>query len=433
MFCIGHVFGAPPRGAVPEIPGSATLPPKTIEAPLPAPVAAAKKAVGAKLGVWIKPDGTVDSIDVISASSEWRTAVVEAVKHWRFEPVMWEGQPVAARTEVEIVQTGPKNVRSTMSPLPNLPGEVHTEDEFGLTKPLIEVDPELILPLIVRATGQRIEAALSYVIQEDGTTDKIEILGASSEGAVRSGLDLIAERKYQPAKVREKTVAVQYRQVLGFQSLDPRAAALSGAVDIVDPVYPYERLLAQEEGSATVRFTLAATGMVKSAELVEASHPDFGAALIASVESWAFSSAAADEQSVREYHHDFLLANLPYSTRRLIAGVREAKKISSSAVGLDARPKVLARPALAYPTALYTQQISGTAKVEFVIDRVGLAQVPRVVDASRPEFGWSAVTLVNGMRFEPLTRGGRPTGLRVIMPITFEPPKADRDPAPAGN
>jgi len=34
------------------------------------------------------------------------------------------------------------------------------------------------------------------------------------------------------------------------------------------------------------------------------------------------------------------------------------------------------------------------------------------------------------MRFDPLTRGGKPTELRVIFPVTFEPPKAP-EPAPS--
>jgi len=404
------------------------MPLKTIDAPLPAPLKSAKKSVGARLGVWVKPDGAVDAVDVMSASDEWRDAVVAAVKRWRFEPVLWEGKPIAARTEVDIVQVGPKEVRSTTNPLPNLPGEIHTEDEFGLTKPLIEVDPDLILPLMVRANGYRIDAAMSYVIQEDGTTDKIEILGGSSEGAVRAALDIIAERKYQPAKIREQPVVIQYRQVLGFQSLEPHITALNGAVDIVDPVYPFERLLAREEGSATVRFTLGAKGEVKSTELLESSAPDFGGALMAAVESWAFSPEAAVEQNIREYRHDFVLSNSPYAARRMMAVVREGRKISNVAAGLDAKPKMLARPGLAYPTVLYSQAVSGSAKIEFVIDRVGLAQVPRVVEATRPEFGWAAVTLVNGMRFQPLTRGGKPTELRVVMPISFEPPKTS--PAP---
>jgi len=427
---VGRVSAAPPADSkVPlDPPGSATMPLKPVAAPLPAPLLPAKGPIVAKLGVWVKPDGSVDAVEVLAAPDAWRDSVVAAVKRWRFEPVVWEGQPIPARAEIEIVQTNPKDIRFSVSPLPNLPGEIHTEDEFGITKPSLQIDPDLILPLMVRADGRRIEAALSYVIQADGATDKIELLGASSEGAVRSALDLVAERKYRPAKIREQAVAMQYRQILRFQSLELREAALKGAVDIVDPVYPYERMLAQEEGNATVRFTLGENGRVKSTEWVEASHPDFGAALIAAVESWAFSAEAAAEQNVREYRHDFMLANLPYAARRLSALQREGKKVSSSPAGLDARPKAIARPSLAYPTGLYTQQIAGSAKIEFVIDRVGLAQVPRVVEASRPEFGWAAATLVNGMRFDPLTRNGKPAELRVIMPVSFVPPKTSATP-----
>jgi TonB family protein len=340
---------------------------------------------------------------------------------------MWEGKPIPARTEVQIVQDGPKDIRSAMSPVPNLPGETHTEDEFGITKPMIEVEPETILPLMVRSDGHRIDAAVSYVIQEDGATSKIEILGASSEGAVRSALDSVSERKYQPAKIREQPVIMSYKQVLSFQPLDKPIEALKGAVSIVDPSYPYERLLAKEEGNATVRFTLDVMGAVRSTELVEASHPDFGGALIAAVESWTFSPEAAVEQNVREYRHDFTLSTAPYAARRLMEDVRQGKEASSAAAGLDARPKALAGPPLAYPTALFAQQISGTAKVEFIIDRVGLAQIPHLLEASKPEFGWAAVTLVNGMRFAPLTRGGKTTELRVVMPISFAPPKKEAE------
>jgi hypothetical protein len=70
LLCLGRLWGAAPASTQPDIPGSATMPPKTIDAPLPAPLASAKGSVGAKLGVWIKPDGTVDGIEVIDGSKE---------------------------------------------------------------------------------------------------------------------------------------------------------------------------------------------------------------------------------------------------------------------------------------------------------------------------------------------------------------------------
>jgi TonB family protein len=340
---------------------------------------------------------------------------------------MWQGKGIPARTEVSFGQLSPKTITSTVSPLPNLPGEVHTEEEWGLTKPVIETDPDLILPLMIRSRRMlKIEAGLNYVIAEDGSTDKIDLWGASSEGAVRVALDLISERKYKPAKVRELPVRMQYRQILNFQSLEKPIDALAGAVDIVDPAYPYERLLAGDEGYAVVKFTLTGEGKVESTVLLEASHPDFGGALIAAVESWSFKpEAAAEGGAVREYRHDFVLSQTPYASRRLIADVRAGEVVSNSSAGLDAKPKILARPGLAYPTVFYSEKVAGSAEVEFIVDRVGLAQLPRVLKATKPEFGWAAVTLVNGMRFTPMTRGGKPTELRVRMPVQFTPPKPE--------
>ncbi len=426
-FPMASVSAAEPKAKELDIPGSAVMPPRTIDSPMPPP--SVKQKAGAKVGVWINEDGSVDSVEFINGSKEWREPVIETVKKWRFEPVVFEGKALPARTEISFRQSDPQNISSSMSPLPNLPGELHTENELGITKPLIEQDPDLVLPLAARALGRSIEAALRYVVEEDGTTGRFEILGATSEGAVRAALDLVAHRQYQPAKIRERAVAYEYRQQLVFHGLDGAIAALKGAITVVEPVFPFERALAQEEGFALVRFKLDTSGGVISTEMVEASHPDFGGALVAAVEGWTFSLASAAEQDVREYRHDFAFVNTPYASRRLMDMAREKKAISASSAGLDAKPKMLARPALVYPTALNSENVSGVAKIEFVIDRVGLAQVPRVLETSRPELGWAAVTMINGMRFKPVTRDGKPAELRVIMPVSFDPPKAAEAPA----
>lgn len=414
---------APAKPKDSDIPGCATMPPKIAVESLPT---APEKRGSVKLGVWIKADGSVDDAEFLDGAKNWKDACVEAARKIKFEPVVWEGRPILARTELTYKFDG-RNIFTEIMPLPNMPGEIHTEEEWGVTKPVIETDPTLILPLIVRSRRMyTIEAGLTYLINENGATEKIELLGASSEGAVRAALDMISERKYQPAKVRETPVKFVSKQILSFQSLEKPFEALAGAVDIVDPAFPYERMLAGEDGHAVVKFTLSGEGRVVSTELVEASHPDFGGALVAAVESWIFKPEAAVESgTTREYRHDFVRSFTPYAAQRLIEDVRAGKVVSNSPAGLDARPKVLARPGLAYPTALFNEQVAGTAEVEFVVDRVGLAQLPRVVKASRPEFGWAAVTLANGMRFQPLTRGGKPAELRVRVPINFNPPKPE--------
>lgn len=407
-----------------EIPGSASRWPTVKEKSLPD---LPKKPSWAKLGLWIREDGTVDEVEFLQGEKEWEIDCVGAAKKMKFEPVVFEGKALPVRTELNY-RSDRKQVDYSFSPLPNLPGEVHVNEEWGLTKATVELDPDFILPLMLRARPMlTIEAAISYVIIEDGTTDNIRILGASSEGAVRSVLDLIAERKYRPAMVRTRPVRTEHQQVYSFQTMGKPIEALAGSIDLLDPAYPYERLLAGDEGHAIVKFTLNGDGKVESSVLLEASHPEFGSALVAAVDNWSFKpESLAIAGAVREYRHDFVLSQTPYAARRLIAAARAGEEVSNSRTGLDAKPKPVAGPGLVYPSALLAEKVTGAAMVEFIIDRVGLAQCPRVLKTTNPEFGWAAVTIVNSMRFNPLTRGGKPAELRVVMPINYVPPKTEQ-------
>ncbi|MFT3869691.1 MAG: TonB family protein [Nibricoccus sp.] len=420
----GEPAASDAKPSLKDVPGSASRWPTVLEKSLPG---LAKKPSWAKLGLWIREDGTVDEVEFLQGDAEWKIECIAAAKKMKFEPVVFEGTALPVRTELNY-RCDRKQVDYNFSPLPNLPGEVHVNEEWGLTKPTIELDPDLILPLMLRARPMlTIEAAISYVVAEDGSTDKIRILGASSEGAVRSALDLIAERKYKPATVRDRPVRTEHQQVYSFQTVGKPIEALIGSVYAEDPVFPYERLLAGEEGYAVVKFTLDGDGKVESSSVLEASHPEFGSALVAAVDGWQFKpESIATAGAVREYRHDFLLSMTPYAARRLIAAARAGEEVSNAKAGLDAKPKVLASSGLAYPTALKEQKEVGSATVEFIIDRVGLAQLPRVLKASKPEFGWAAVTAVNTMRFAPLTRNGKSAELRVVMPVNFTPPKTEQ-------
>jgi len=410
-----------------DIPGSAVMPPKDIESPVPAPSGTGSGQV--RVGVWIREDGTVEEAEALEGTAAWRPTAVEAAKRWKFEPVKWEGAPIVARAEIIFAHYG-KDVRSSTSPLPNFPGELHSVDEFGLTKPVLQRDRDVIFPLTTRV-GRKVRVAIRFVVMEDGSIAEVTPLEADSEHAWRAAADYVLARVYEPGRVRERPVRVEYKQLVSYQSTDKPLPELSGATTIVDPVYPYERLVARESGHAIVKLTLSEEGGVAKTELVEASHADFGGALLAAAESWVFSPESAAEKNVREYRHEFSREDAPYACQRIADLVREGGKIASSGAGLDKRPEMLWAPPLGYPRSLLSERVAGTAKIEMVIDRAGLAQVPRIVEASRPEFGWTAATFVNGMRFQPLTRHGQATELRVVLPVTFAAPNAPAEPVAA--
>lgn len=402
------------------LPGSATTPPKTLHSPNPAAPAAGGNG-GVLLLVWVNAEGSVDEAELVRGDEQWFPTVEATVRQWKFEPVIADGKAVPARVEVAISHQG-KTIAVSMSPLPNLPGELHVEGELGLVAPALVYDPAVILPLegrIMRATPK---AVIRYVVEDDGSTGRFEVAEAPSEQATRAALDLVSVQRFRPATVRGQPVAVEYTQSVAFSGDAEKIPGLEGIAAVLDPVFPYERLLADANGRATVRFSLSASGEVAEVVVVDATHPDFGAALAAAVETWAFVPESAAAQPEREFEYEFDRERVPYGARRLVEFVRSGGQISNRASGLDERPKVLARPALAYPRALLASRTPGTAKIEFVIDRSGLAQLPRVLEASAPEFGWAAATCVNGMRFAPIRRGGKPTELRVLLPLSFTPP-----------
>lgn len=401
------------------------MPAKEIESPLPRVPKGKPRGVFSKVGVWIAPNGTVDEVVVIDGTPEWRDEVTSTVKGWRFEPVLWQGQPILARVELAFALR-PDGVHLTSSAVPNLPGELHTEGEFGLTNPMMRDDPDLAISLAMQV-DRKVSAVAKFVVYEDGKVGDLVPVGANSELAWRAAADAVVSRSYTPGKLREIPVRVAYEQMINFRPLATPIAALSGARRLVDPVYPYERLLAQEPGFAVVKFSLTPEGAINKVELVEASHPDFGAALIAAADTWRFSPEAAAEKAERDYRHEFDPDAVSYGTRRFAQVVRAGGKIESSKV--DKKLSLQWAPPLVYPQALLAEGPEGSASVEMVIDRAGLAQMPRVTKATRPEFGWAAATFVGGMRFEPVTRNGEAAELRVVVPVSFAPPPATEKPA----
>ena len=89
---------------------------------------------------------------------------------------------------------------------------------------------------------------------------------------------------------------------------------------------------------------------------------------------------------------------------------------------LDAMPKPLSRRPPVYPSGLIATRPAGEAVIEFFIDEKGDAQLPRIVSASAPEFGYAAVQAVATWRFEVPRKDGKPVIARAQIPIEFPAP-----------
>ncbi|HEX8210654.1 MAG TPA: TonB family protein [Longimicrobium sp.] len=75
----------------------------------------------------------------------------------------------------------------------------------------------------------------------------------------------------------------------------------------------------------------------------------------------------------------------------------------------------------AYPAHLRDSGIGGTVLVEMVVQPSGTVAQARVVNTTHPELQEPARTVALTMRFAPGEVGGEPVGVRVQIPITFQP------------
>lgn len=198
------------------------------------------------------------------------------------------------------------------------------------------------------------------------------------------------------------------------------------------PVYPYELMASDVRGKARVRFAISATGKVMFATVDSADRPEFGTALLAAIEGAEFEPAKKDgrptqsllshEQAFSTYDEDRLVKR---EDRKLLALELKHPERISTPVGLDAKLKPTATKAPAFPAALYGKVAKGQAIIEFLVDPEGRVRLPRIVSATEPAFGWSAVQAVSEWKFVPPKRGGKEETVRVRVPFDFNGPLAE--------
>lgn len=89
---------------------------------------------------------------------------------------------------------------------------------------------------------------------------------------------------------------------------------------------------------------------------------------------------------------------------------------------LSTRPRPTFQGAPYYPEVLKRNRISGTVRLEFVINSKGRTERIRVLSTTHPLFGPPAIEAIKGWRFEPGKHNGKPCAAwtRVTIPFTVQ-------------
>jgi len=367
----------------------------------------------------------------------------QGVRRFSFSPARRAGQPVAADLRVPIIIVPPGNA---------LAGEI--------TPPRVIRQQAPVYPVAMNASGLRGEVLVDFVVDVEGRVTNAYVERSLNPAFDEPALTALRRWKFEPGRRGGVPVAAHMRVPIYFE--------LTGHVDGGDsgievkgkgnrpelppefrydvppkprgtlrPIYPYELLRADTSGKARVRFVVGANGQVIYAKVDSADRPEFGAALLAAIEGFEFEPALKDgrptqalfamEQKFSRYDTDGVVTR---EDRDLLETEHKHPERIVAAGKLDAPLRPISRRPPAFPLSLNGVVESGEAVIEFLIDDEGYVRLPRVVSATKPEFGWSAVQAVAVWRFEAPQSGGRSANTRVRVPFKFNGPPVAPTPKP---
>jgi TonB family protein len=389
----------------------------------------------------VEVDGHVSDAQVKESTDVvFNEATLAAVRKWTFAPALEEGKPAASGMTVP-VEFHLAQLKQKTKPLGPPQELMPHESKLVPAKIKNAPDPdypeelqERILPGMVR---------MEFTVGTNGKPEAPRVLWASHAAFVEMALRALEKTEFEPARqgLFVKPTKMEYpvdftNMGMGTKRADMLAAnhivlvndpprVLPEPFMLIEPVYPYEKLLAGESGSATVEFTLGENGRCTEVKVTAATAPEFGAALTAAVESWGLKPAMNGDARVAVQLRATYEFVPPASGA--VARLAEAQKSGGAGVGkaagLDRQLKPLWRGFPVYPAALRSEGMRGDATVEFIIDRDGRTRLARFVSASREEFGWAAATAISQWVFERPMRKGEPVDVKVSIPVGFAPPK----------
>ncbi len=386
----------------------------------------------------VETDGSVTR-EKIQKSSEvqFDDAALTAARKWRFSPGLDEGKPVAMAMKMAVVFDA---AQLSQKQPPLYPPERFMPSLMQIkpAQSLGGIDPDYPAELEERKLPG--EVLIEFTVDEEGRMRLPKVLSASHPAFVESALRTLARAGFEPARQGPLPKASKMKFPVVFDSTGAKPADILQAnrleitgvmprilpqvLMLITPVYPRDRLLAAEKGTAVVGYTVNEEGRTVEVIVLDASTPEFGKALKAAVESWAFRPGQSDEGPIEtrmKATHEFTPeAN---ATDARLAGLMQPGGAGiSGATGLDQKLQPLWRGFPVYPQSLRSQRLAGEVQIEFIIDREGRARLPRVLKANEEAFGWAAATAISQWVFAPPMRGGEAVDVRVSIPVNFGQP-----------
>lgn len=357
-------------------------------------------------------------------------ALNRALEHWRFAPARAGKRPVAASVDVKV---------HVITDAP--PGVVL------IKPPRILREPDLEYPLDMMLGIFEGWVLVEFGVDSSGRVQRPFVAESTNAGFDAAAVECVRHTEFEPASCQG--LPVEYRRMQrtfvfyfkhggrtllnfgrsgqGYKSLPPE---LQWDVppylrNFTPAVYPLPALLEKRRGKVNLTFVIGANGRAAHVKIIEAEHADFAEAAKAMMATLVCEPARRDKKPVPVLVRMTLLFDERRGDVTLTAPARKVLRILqggdakfATMAALDAKPVPISRKAPVFPAGLAVDQ--GRAVVEFYVDEAGIVQLPHIIEATAPEFGYAACQSVATWRFEPPLIKGEPAVVRLQVPVSFK-------------
>ena len=272
-----------------------------------------------RLTATIAKDGSVRHVEVVSGHPLLIEAAMEAVRQWRYQQTLLNGEPVEVVTLIDVnftLEGGPGAeavTQSVESPGFSLeePGQAQRiRVGAAVEQRKLLYSPEPLYPPLAQQARIQGTVRLEVLIAADGAVKQVRLISGHPmlAGAV---LEAVKKWRYRPTLLDgepvEVVTQVEVRLPPGVVAPEPKAGETYRVgegvkrpvlIHKVEPVYTQEARDAKLEGKVVALIEVGADGVIRNVEIVKPLGMGLDEKAVEALRQWRFQPAEKDGQPV---------------------------------------------------------------------------------------------------------------------------------------
>jgi len=320
-------------------------------------------------------------------------------------------------------------------------------DKMASTKPSVPTSTPPVpigrakpdYPFELRRDGITGEAIVEFIVNKEGKVSSAHVVRTTHPGFVAPAVEAVLNWKFKPGTKNGRKVATRMQVPIVFALSDPPGRPARETLQTMTTrqpgrndagaVYPYDALIENRQETLECSALMSSSGKLINVSWKGKPSAEFQGALEAMLEATRFQPALENGQPVARAS-DFKWTFNPFDgdvrisdeaaaiVKRLRIGGEGARFPSTRELDEKIRPIEQKTPV--FPTRVGGLVEGGDAIIEFFIDGSGQVQLPRIVTASEPAFGYAACQAIATWRFTPPRIDGKPVVTRLRVPVQFK-------------